>query len=243
MRIESGLFQQGPRQNFRLAFALIELLVVITIIAVLTAVLVPALRRARESSRGVACYNNLRQLGLASSLYADSHDARFPSFRKWLYSSVGDLTTGQIYPYLNSRPVYLCPTDKVELATQSGPSQARPRTGAFGNRSHFRDYSYAMNCGICHDPKISSFLEPAKTMLYMEGALSPIDYSGQVGPSTAERSLSLRHNEQGHLLLADLHIEKLAAEEYDVVSMTKRFWLPSNRSFDGVWDRMFSELR
>jgi len=226
-----------------LAFALVELLVVITIIAVLSAVLVPALRRARESSRSVACFNNLRQLGLASSLYADSHDARFPSFRKWLYSSVGDLTTGQIYPYLNSRPVYLCPTDKVALATQSGSSPTRPRTGAFGNRSHFRDYSYAMNCGICHDPKISSFLEPAKTMLYMEGDLAPMDCSGQVGPSAADRSLALRHNEQGHLLWADLHIEKLAAEEYDVVSMTKRFWLPSNRSFDGVWDRMFSELR
>lgn len=80
-------------------------------------------------------------------------------------------------------------------------------------------------------------------MLYMEGDLAPMDYSGQVGPSTADRSLALRHNEQGHLLWADLHIEKLAAEEYDVVSMTKRFWLPSNRSFDGVWDRMFSELR
>lgn len=98
MRIDTGAFQRGPRKNFRLAFALVELLVVITIIAVLSAVLVPALRRARESSRSLACFNNLRQLGLASSLYADSHDARFPSFRKWLYSSVGDLTTGQIIP-------------------------------------------------------------------------------------------------------------------------------------------------
>ena len=88
MRIDTGVFQRGPRQNFRLAFALVELLVVIAIIAIVTAVLVPALRRAKESSRSIACFNNLRQLGLASSIYAESHDARFPSFRKWLYSSV-----------------------------------------------------------------------------------------------------------------------------------------------------------
>ena len=243
MRIVTGVFQRGPRQNFRWAFALVELLVVIAIIAMVAAVLVPALRRAKESSRSIACFNNLRQLGLAASIYAEGHDTRFPSFRKWLYSRAGDLTTGQLYPYLNSRLVYLCPTDRVELATQSGPSQPRPRTGAFGSRSHFRDYSYAMNCGICHDPKISSFLEPSKTMLYMEGDLAPMDYSGQVGPSRAERSLALRHNEQGHLLMADLHIEKLAAEEYDVVSMTKRFWLPSNRRFNRGWNGAFAGLR
>ena len=243
MRIVTGVFQRGPRQNFRWAFALVELLVVIAIIAMVAAVLVPALRRAKESSRSIACFNNLRQLGLAASIYAEGHDTRFPSFRKWLYSRAGDLTTGQLYPYLNSRLVYLCPTDKVELATQSGPSQPRPRTGAFGNRSHFRDYSYAMNCGICHDPKISSFLEPSKTMLYMEGDLAPMDYSGQVGPSRAERSLALRHNEQGHLLMADLHIERLAAAEYDDVSMTKRFWLPSNRRFNRGWNGAFAGLR
>jgi hypothetical protein len=39
-----------------------------------------------------------------------------------------------------------------------------------------------MNCGICHETKVSAFKEPTKTMLLMEGKLAPNDYSGQVGP-------------------------------------------------------------
>src|SRR5437660_2735626 len=61
------------------AFSLIELLVVIAIIGLLTALLLPLLNRSKAKARNLACVGQLRQLGVATRLYAEDNKSCLPT--------------------------------------------------------------------------------------------------------------------------------------------------------------------
>jgi prepilin-type N-terminal cleavage/methylation domain-containing protein/prepilin-type processing-associated H-X9-DG protein len=73
-------------RNRRAAFTLVELLVVIGIIAVLIAVLLPALRRARESANRTACLSNLRQIGQGIVAYTNDNHQWMPPATNTVYN-------------------------------------------------------------------------------------------------------------------------------------------------------------
>lgn len=103
-----------PTSPFRrVAFTLVELLVVIAIIAILIALLLPAINAAREAARQSACKNNMRQIGLALNNHHVTK-RKFPPFfvhRKGAPNKISDEEKGPnwlvlLMPFLEEKGLY-----------------------------------------------------------------------------------------------------------------------------------------
>ena len=110
----------GKTMRLKRGFTLIELLVVMAIIAILAAMLMPALRRAREAARRTSCLNNLKELGVGLAQYEKDH-RKIPQWHNQInckaYGREGgrhyeDFSWAMLYPgYVSAVGLYWCPSD------------------------------------------------------------------------------------------------------------------------------------
>ena len=127
----------------RAGFTLIELLVVIAIIAILAAILFPVFAQAREQARKTTCLSNLKQIGLATSMYVQDMDGAFPR----AYGLPNFIWCTEIEPYiktgntnttaraaLNRGTMWRCPDDNQNPDDAGNVSYAtNPMISGVGN--------------------------------------------------------------------------------------------------------------
>ena len=181
--------ERRSRETRRGAFTLIELLVVIAIIAILAALLLPSLAKSKGQAWRVNCLSNLKQLTVATHLYAgDNRDYLPPNIPDsdlgWvggdvmpnLGGTVSDVTNTEIlklsvlWPYDPALGVYRCPADiVVVIGSGLTPAPVRCRSysvsGMMGDNSTTALDDTTGAAGSVHDGlqenlKLSSIVDP-----------------------------------------------------------------------------------
>ncbi len=97
----------------KFGFTLVELLVVIAIISILAAILLPALKRAKEIAKSIQCSSNLKQIGLACSSYAVDYDNSWVPVRM----SYSGLSPNVVWSSNRAYRFYLIGKDKMYVAS------------------------------------------------------------------------------------------------------------------------------
>src|SRR5271165_6318670 len=97
------------RPRISKGFTLIELLVVIAIIAILAAILFPVFAQARAKARQTVCLSNMRQMGLATMMYAQDYDERLPLAATTTASSYLNWHN-LLIPYTQNEQIWVCPS-------------------------------------------------------------------------------------------------------------------------------------
>ena len=221
---------QNSRRG-KAGFTLVELLVVVGIIAALLALLLPALGRAREAARAVACAGNIRQIGIATLAYAGRNQGYLPvpvlgtnlmgglpESAIWGTSQPGilDFSQGTLIPDLGgprlAEELFKCPTDEEPRQLSAFHIVPfMPHNISYIFNAHVVD-SYNVRLGW-KSKRITKIRCPArKVLLYENGDCPglnavPVAYDPSVYKESVHLIIALRHHNRSNVFYADGHVE------------------------------------
>ncbi len=197
----------------RKLFTLVELLVVIAIIALLAAMLLPALKKSKDSVKTTKCLSNLKQQGVGLSMYVSD-------WGDWLPRSYdGRCNFMELFPLgvdckkPTKDSIYLCPASTAEKGNSSG-------TGGYVY------YTYAWNINVTGSTahcKLSSFTRPSRTICIIDSDAGlggdPLRAYAVVSHVFNSQYVGKWHNGQPNALYLDLHSEHMKAFGPDLLRL------------------------
>ncbi len=166
--------------SFGPGFSLVELLFTVAIVALLASLLLPSLSRSKMSARRIECLNNLRQMGVAASIYVDERSGFYPvayfstEIAGVTYSYAWDFTTipgnpnrvipGILWQSQGDRQIHQCPSFEGKANWL-----ADPYTGYNYNTSYIGHGQYE---SVPEPARASAVQHPSKTILFGDGQYS-----------------------------------------------------------------------
>lgn len=228
---------QTSRRNR--AFTLIELLTVIAIIGILAAIIFPVTGMVRAKARSSQCVSNLRQLGVATVLFAADNRDEVPYAN--YYSEVDTRWADKLASYVNVKFLSsstlnagsFLPVDPFRCPSSN--YLAKP-----GNKSSYgKNYNINSEKGGSNYPSSRrtdyrfSEIDTPSRYYYLADAIKGSGENASWGIGTqannlpsSKQGIELRHSDRGNILFMDFHVESLSASRIPVVSYGGPPWCP-----------------
>lgn len=229
-------------------FTLIELLAVVAIVMLLLSLLAPALSKSRDRAMQVVCMSNVRQVMGAIIHHTGDSNGHLTSpnwgthlQQGWLtydnrWTSPDQVSSGQLFPYVNSVNVYRCPADPQQTSYPFSPQDTRMLT------------SFNMNGSVCgygglgskggagtngwNTYRISDF-KPTDAIYWEGNENAPGIGWWWDGGNYPWEGIATRHFNAGSLASIDGHVERMEAPEFYAIS-------PSSPRISRTWNRPYS---